>query len=100
MKLFVFLSALITVFICLALFFIFLPRQKIELECKTDFDCVPASCCHSSECASTLNKPDCSEIVCTAECVPGTLDCNQGNCACIENECKVKWANVTKVTKK
>ena len=65
-------------------------KKEIDLEineCQTDVDCVPATCCHPTECAPVAQKPDCSEILCTEECKQGTLDCNQGNCACINNKC-------------
>jgi predicted nucleic acid binding AN1-type Zn finger protein len=57
-------------------------------ECKIDDDCVPASCCHASECIAVEKAPDCTGVMCSAVCEPGTLDCNQGHCACVKGECK------------
>jgi len=63
----------------------------IEREiCSSDAECVPASCCHATSCVSVKNKPDCSGIFCTASCEPGTLDCSQGSCKCIDSKCKVE----------
>jgi len=60
-----------------------------ELACNTDVDCVPDKCCHAD---NTVNKgfgPDCTGQLCTAECVPETIDCGQGEIKCIENQCRV-----------
>jgi hypothetical protein len=56
-------------------------------ECSKDSDCVPASCCHASECMPREEAPDCIDAICTMECAPGTLDCGQGSCRCIKGEC-------------
>jgi len=56
-------------------------------ECNTDADCVMASCCHASECASREKAPDCSEALCTLNCEPNTMDCGQGSCQCIDGSC-------------
>jgi hypothetical protein len=67
----------------------FYPRKEEGLKnCLRDEDCVPAQCCHPTDCVNVENKPDCEGIVCTMECRPGTMDCGQGYCACVENECK------------
>jgi len=58
-----------------------------NLRCEVDSDCVPAQCCHA---ISGINKdfaPDCKEIVCSQECEPNTLDCNQGAIKCVSNKC-------------
>lgn len=57
-------------------------------ECVTDSDCIPATCCHSFACVPITEKPNCNGIFCTQECAPGTLDCNQGNCMCVNGKCK------------
>ena len=57
-------------------------------ECRTNDECVPAGCCHPSTCAPASEKPDCTGIYCTAECAPGTLDCGQGSCQCIDRKCE------------
>lgn len=56
--------------------------------CETDEDCVKATCCHASECTYKNNAPDCKLTFCTQECVPNTLDCQQGSCQCINSQCQ------------
>lgn len=56
--------------------------------CQNKFDCVPATCCHPNSCINRNFKPDCKDIVCNLVCVPGTMDCGQGYCDCVNNECK------------
>ena len=58
-------------------------------ECDEDSDCVPAQCCHAVDCVIKEKAPDCSRIMCTMECMPGTLDCG-GSCACIAGRCEGK----------
>ena len=55
--------------------------------------CVPASCCHSAACVPAGEAPDCSEILCTQECKPGTLDCGQGSCQEVEGKCQAILTN-------
>lgn len=57
-------------------------------ECNTDSDCVPATCCHADACVPISEAPDCEDVVCSMECVPGTMDCGQGECRCINNICE------------
>jgi hypothetical protein len=66
------------------------PRKEknARLYCKMDEDCAPVQCCHSTDCVNVDNKPDCKGIMCTMECRSGTMDCGQGHCACVNNECK------------
>ncbi len=59
--------------------------------CEEDGDCVAATCCHPSECVHVSLAPDCSDVFCTEECAPGTMDCGCGECACIDGECRVNW---------
>jgi len=61
--------------------------ETIQQECTTNADCVPATCCHPDSCVSIENSPDCNDIFCTQECAPNTLDCRQGSCRCINNQC-------------
>ena len=56
--------------------------------CTSDLDCVPASCCHSNSCSLKSGTPKCDAILCSQECRPGTLDCGQGSCSCVDNKCK------------
>ncbi|MEM4265930.1 MAG: PKD domain-containing protein [Candidatus Woesearchaeota archaeon] len=55
-------------------------------ECDEDSDCAKAQCCHAADCVIKEKAPDCSRIMCTMECMPGTLDCG-GSCACIAGRC-------------
>lgn len=69
--------------------FVFISSEEVEseIECVSDEDCVPATCCHASSCAAVGSEQDCSGVACTLECAPGTLDCGQGNCLCVNGKC-------------
>ena len=62
-----------------------------SFQCNSDFDCVPASCCHATTCVNKNQAPNCSRVACTMECRGNTLDCGEGSCSCINNKCSVKW---------
>ena len=63
-------------------------KQIDEGLCNVDNDCVPKEACHPKTCV-LRGQEDISEgIFCTAFCEPGTLDCNQGYCACVKGECE------------
>jgi len=64
-------------------------KSTIKGECSIDSDCVPASCCHPTQCVAEINKPDCSSVSCTSECAPNTLDCG-GECICNNGRCKAQ----------
>ena len=51
--------------------------------------CVPASCCHASECVLEGDAPNCSDRLCSMNCEPGTLDCGQARCDYIDSKCEV-----------
>ena len=53
--------------------------------------CVPASCCHASECVSESEAPNCDGSICTMDCRPETMDCGQGHCDFIDGKCGVVW---------
>jgi hypothetical protein len=55
--------------------------------CSNDNDCVPATCCHPTECVARAQAPDCQEVACTMDCRPGTMDCGQGACRCESGKC-------------
>jgi len=57
--------------------------------CETDADCVPAACCHATECVAQANAPSCGDAMCTQECRYGTLDCG-GGCLCHEGHCAAR----------
>jgi len=81
----------IIILIILAVFLIGCTSVKVppkEQQCTSDYDCAAAECCHASECVPAADAPDCSGIFCTQECVPGTMDCGQGYCACADGVCK------------
>lgn len=63
------------------------------ISCQKDEDCVPAQCCHPDSCINIDYRPNCEGIFCTMECRPGTMDCGQGRCACIDNTCQVVWTS-------
>ena len=60
-----------------------------EKQCVKNSDCVPKTCCHAKEAVSSKLGPDCTGMICTAECVSGTIDCGQGSVQCVSGECKV-----------
>ena len=60
-----------------------------EKSCTTDLDCVPNACCHASDTVNRENAPDCAGMLCSMECVPGTIDCGQGELKCISGECNL-----------
>ncbi len=60
-----------------------------DSECRVDTDCVPQECCHAPGCVPREKAPDCSGMLCTLECAPGTLDCGQGTCTCENSRCAV-----------
>lgn len=62
------------------------------IKCETDSDCVPFGCCHPSMCVTKdFPGPDCTDIACTMDCQPGTLDCGQGQCVCIGGVCDTEF---------
>jgi hypothetical protein len=82
-------SVLILILIILAFVTIVISYpEKNTKYCKTNENCVPTSCCHPTDCINVDNRPDCKGIMCTEECKPGTMDCGQGHCNCVNNECK------------
>lgn len=65
--------------------------RMTDIPCERDADCVPASCCHPDSCVAAADAPDCSEVACTENCEPDTLDCG-GACACVEGRCAARLA--------
>ena len=64
----------------------------LDFECGSDDHCVPAQCCHPTSCVPISQAHDCSGLMCSQECVPGTMDCGQGSCVCVKGECQVEWS--------
>ena len=62
------------------------PAEKV---CSVDTDCVQATCCHPSAAVPKEAGPDCAGQFCTQECMPGTIDCGQGEIKCLEGSCQV-----------
>lgn len=57
--------------------------------CKTDAECVPATCCHPTSVVNQKYAPDCAAIACDMSCqVP--LDCGGAKIACQNNKCVIK----------
>ena len=61
-----------------------------ELVCASDADCVPEKECHAASCINSDFKEG-IDMFCTLECAPGTMDCGQGSCACVNHRCEVIW---------
>jgi hypothetical protein len=63
--------------------------------CFEDEDCVPATCCHALEAMNKEVAPNCENVFCTTECVPGTIDCGQGEIKCVGGVCEVVLSEET-----
>ena len=59
----------------------------IEKQCTQNTDCIQAQCCHATDVVNKEYRPDCTGVLCSAECAPGTTDCGAARPKCIENEC-------------
>ena len=62
-----------------------------DIACTSDADCVPAGCCHADTCVAASDAPECKDVMCTADCRAGTLDCG-GGCLCQEGRCAARIA--------
>ena len=51
-------------------------------------NCVPATCCHPTECVLAEQAPICKNTICSMVC-SGPLDCGAGHCEFINNKCEV-----------
>ncbi len=56
---------------------------------NNELECVPATCCHPTGCVPKGQEENCAAVQCSAECEPGTLDCNQARCEAINGTCEV-----------
>ena len=72
-------------------FFWFVRNSSFEdsLPRVRESECVPASCCHATECVLESEAPNCSGSFCSMSCEPGTLDCGQARCEFVDGECGV-----------
>ncbi|MCK4326992.1 MAG: hypothetical protein KAW41_00790 [Candidatus Diapherotrites archaeon] len=59
--------------------------------CTIDADCVAEQCCHPTSSVNTLNAPNCTDVACTLDCRPNTVDCGQGYFACASGQCVVMF---------
>lgn len=57
--------------------------------CKSDDDCVPATCCLATACTSASKAPDCSAVRCRRDCSKPTIECG-GGCLCQNGFCAAK----------
>lgn len=72
--------------------YLFIPKSPKIIECQTDSDCVPISCCHPNSCVSKDQEPNCEDRLCSMSC-EGPLDCGMGSCGCQKNKCTVIPSN-------
>ena len=84
------LTILLSVILIFTLFTIFQNKNEIidEPLCFEDNDCVPATCCHPTECIIKEKASNCDDVMCSAVC-EGPLDCGAGTCKCINHKCEV-----------
>ena len=75
--------------ICLLVFLVSCTSVPPEKVCSAAEDCVKATCCHATEAVNKEFAPDCAGQFCTMECVPKTLDCQQGKVQCVKGGCEV-----------
>jgi hypothetical protein len=83
-----FTGLIIVVVLLVAGFFWFISNWDFE---DAETTCVPADCCHASECVFENEAQNCSEVLCSTNCESGTLDCGQGHCGIVDGECEVIW---------
>lgn len=79
----------ISLILCLFLISLLVGCAPAEKKCSADEDCLPATCCHPSEAVNKEHAPNCKGMLCTAECVPETIDCGQGEIKCVKGSCEV-----------
>ena len=70
-------------------FFWFVEEVGDEENAEDEIMCVPATCCHATECVQENEAPNCSGAFCTMSCEPDTLDCGQARCEYINESCGV-----------
>lgn len=71
-----------------SLFFLAACTTKEKI-CTLDSDCVSTTCCHATDAVNQEFGHNCAGQLCSQECVPGTIDCGQGEIKCVEKDCKV-----------
>lgn len=65
------------------------PARDERRFCASDIDCAAEQCCHPTGAVNKRFMPACADAVCTMECAPRTLDCNQGEVRCLNSQCMV-----------
>jgi hypothetical protein len=55
--------------------------------CIQDSDCVAKEACHPKNCVNKAHVENEKIFICSAVCEPGSLDCDQGYCSCLNNKC-------------
>lgn len=80
---------IVVLFGILFLCIIYENKTKLRDECLTEYDCVSATCCHATSCVSKFKAQNCTDVLCTDNCLPGTLDCGQAKCGCDNGKCVV-----------
>jgi hypothetical protein len=84
--------SIISIIILFLILFIFIIQDnkttKIN-ECETEYDCVPATCCHADNCISKFEAQNCTGILCSGNCQANTTDCGQAKCGCINEKCSL-----------
>ncbi len=79
---------IVVAIILLVVGFFWFVAQHDSLKTENKIKCIPAGCCHSTKCVLKNESPNCSETLCTMNCVPHTLDCGQGSCKYIKGKCE------------
>ncbi len=64
-------------------------RDSPSVACQIDSDCLPKEACHPKTCVNEKFAENKEGKICSAVCEPGSLDCGQGFCSCINNKCNV-----------
>lgn len=65
----------------------FIHNENELIFCQSDSDCVPKEACHPKMCVNKEFAENRDGKICSAVCEPGSLDCGQGSCYCINNKC-------------
>jgi len=79
---------IIIILIILLIVVIYFIVKNNKINNNKDISCVPATCCHATECVLIEQAPNCSKTICSMVC-SGPLDCGAGHCEFINNKCKV-----------
>jgi hypothetical protein len=68
----------------------FCPPPPSGAVCYEDSDCVPDACCGEAQCAVFPEQaPSCSNVSCSGDCPPDSIDCGCGVPYCRDGRCTV-----------